>query len=75
MKAHGSYRDVRRFEPPVPMLFIYGARKAFQFHSAAWADALAARPGCEVRALQTRHWVMSEEPQQFNQIVDAWLSR
>jgi len=27
-----------------------------------------------VRALETGHWVMSEQPQQFNQIVDAWLA-
>lgn len=74
MKAHGSYRDTVRFEPSVPMLFIYGSRKAFLFHTPAWADALAARPGNRVHALQTGHWVMSEQPQQFNRIVDAWLS-
>jgi pimeloyl-ACP methyl ester carboxylesterase len=73
MKAHGSYRDMVRFEPPVPMLFIYGKRKAFLFHTPAWADALAARPGNQVHGLETGHWVMSQQPQQFNQIVDAWL--
>jgi pimeloyl-ACP methyl ester carboxylesterase len=74
MKAHGSYRDMVRFEPPVPMLFVYGKRKPFLFHTPAWADALAARPGNAVRAFDTGHWVMSQQPQQFNQAVDAWLA-
>ncbi|MGE5093952.1 MAG: alpha/beta fold hydrolase [Betaproteobacteria bacterium] len=73
-KAHGSYRDMVRFEPPVPMLFVYGKRKPFLFHTPAWADALAARPGCAVRAFDTGHWVMSEQPRQFNEAVDAWLA-
>jgi pimeloyl-ACP methyl ester carboxylesterase len=72
-RAHGSYRDMVRFEPPVPMLFVYGKRKPFLFHTPAWADALAARPGNAVRAFDTGHWVMSRQPQQFNTVVDAWL--
>jgi pimeloyl-ACP methyl ester carboxylesterase len=74
MKAHGSYRAMVRFEPPVPMLFVYGKRKPFMFHTAAWADALAARPGNAVRAFETNHWVMAQAPQEFNQVVDAWLA-
>ena len=74
MGTHGSYRDMVRFEPPVPMFFVYGRRKPFLFHSPAWADALAAQPGNQVLALETGHWVMSQQPQQFNQAVEAWLS-
>ena len=73
MKAYGSYRDMVRFEPPVPMLFVYGKRKPFLFHTAAWAEALAAKPGNQVRAFPTGHWVMSQQPEQFNQVVDGWL--
>ena len=74
MKAHGSYRGMVRFEPKVPMLFVYGERKPFLFHTPTWADALAERPGNEVRAFPTGHWVMSQAPQEFNRVVDAWLS-
>jgi pimeloyl-ACP methyl ester carboxylesterase len=74
MKAHGSYRGVVRVEPKVPMLFVYGTRKPFLFHTPAWAEALAARPGCQVHAFATGHWVMSEQPERFNQVVGAWLS-
>ena len=74
MRAHGGFRDAVRFEPQAPMLFVYGKRKPFLFHTQAWADALAARPGSQVRAFPTGHWVMSQQPDQFNQVVDAWLS-
>ena len=74
MKAYGSYRGVVRFEPKVPMLFVYGTRKPFLFHTPAWAEALAAQPGSQVHAFATGHWVMSEQPERFNQVVGAWLS-
>ncbi len=74
MKAYGSYRGMVRFEPKVPMLFAYGTRKPFLFHTPEWAEALAAKPGSQVHAFATGHWVMSQEPERFNQVVRAWLS-
>jgi pimeloyl-ACP methyl ester carboxylesterase len=72
---HGGYHRRSRFEPPCPMLFVYGTRKPFMMHSAAWAAALAARPGCEVASLATGHWVMRDDPQAFNDTVRRWLTR
>jgi pimeloyl-ACP methyl ester carboxylesterase len=72
-KAHGSYRGMVRFEPSVPMLFMYGSRKPFLFHTPAWAEALAARPGNQVRAFETGHWIMSQQPRELNEVVDSWL--
>ena len=73
-KAYGSYRAMVRFEPSVPMLFIYGKRKPFLFHTPAWAEALALRAGGQVHGLETGHWVMSQAPQEFNAVVAAWLA-
>ena len=73
-KSHGSFRAMKKFVPPAPMLFIYGKRKPILFHTPEWADALAAQPGNAVRAFETGHWVMSQQPEQFNQAVSAWLS-
>ncbi|HEX4330641.1 MAG TPA: alpha/beta hydrolase [Usitatibacter sp.] len=73
MKAHGSYRGMVRFEPKVPMLFVYGERKPFLFHTPEWADAFGARSGNQVQAFATGHWVMSQEPERFNRVVNAWL--
>lgn len=72
--SHGSFRSIVRIKPPCPMLFIYGTRKPFMFHSDAWADALRAQPGCQVLPLDTGHWVMRDQPEAFNQAVLAWLS-
>jgi pimeloyl-ACP methyl ester carboxylesterase len=73
MKAYGSYRGMVRFEPKVPMLFVYGERKPFLFHTPEWADALGARSGNQVQAFATGHWVMNQEPERFNRVVKAWL--
>lgn len=71
--SHGSYQAALPFEPACPMLFIYGTRKPFLLHSPPWAEALAARAGCQVRAFATGHWVMAQEPQAFNDAVRGWL--
>lgn len=74
--ASGSYRAARPFaadEPALPMLFVYGRRKPFFFHSRAWAHALAARPGCRVVEMPTGHWVMVDDPAGFGRVLQDWL--
>jgi len=73
----GSYRAARPFaadEPALPMLFVYGRRKPFFFHSRAWAHALAARPGCRVVEMPTGHWVMVDDPAGFQRVLLDWLA-
>lgn len=70
----GGYRGRRRLDPPCPMLYLYGTRKPFLFHSRAWAEALAARPGCRVVPMRTGHWLMCNDPVRFNREVDDWLA-
>ena len=70
-----SFRgQVRRFEPKVPMLFVYGRRKPLRFHSPRWAEELKQKPGNEVVEFDTGHWVMSNAPERFNQVVGEWLA-
>jgi pimeloyl-ACP methyl ester carboxylesterase len=61
------------FMPTVPMLFVYGTRKPFMFHSQKWADDLAARPHSAVHALRSNHWVSHGAAAEFNALVLAWL--
>jgi pimeloyl-ACP methyl ester carboxylesterase len=71
-----SYRrHARRFVPACPILFVYGRRKPIRFHAKAWADELLKRKGNQVVEFETGHWVMTEQPERFNQVVSAWLSR
>ena len=78
MHWFGGRRSYRRhgqpFIPSCPILFIYGSRKPFMFHAKAWADDLLRSKGNEVLTFDTGHWVMLEQPERFNQVVDNWLS-
>lgn len=72
--AHGSFRHAKILDPVWPMLYLYGRRKPFPFHSATWVTALRERPGSRVIEFNTGHWVMSNRPQEFNQAIGAWLA-
>ncbi|MEO8401599.1 MAG: alpha/beta hydrolase [Gammaproteobacteria bacterium] len=69
--------SLNKAPPPIiscPMLFIYGTKKPFMFHSKPWADHLSKQKENQVIALDTTHWVMIDEPEKFNQAVNAWLN-
>lgn len=69
----GGFRGALPIKAHCPMLYLYGERKPFMFHSKAWAERLAAKPGCAVHGLQAGHWVMVNQPAAFNRIVSQWL--
>jgi pimeloyl-ACP methyl ester carboxylesterase len=69
----GGVHGLRSFEPQVPMLFLYGERKPFMFHSRAWAERVAARPASRVLAFPTGHWIMIGRRREFNAALLAWL--
>ena len=73
--AAGSYHSLVPFVPKVPMLYVYGVRKPFMFHSPQWTETLAAKADCKVVAMETDHWPMLREPARFNDIVLNWLDR
>jgi pimeloyl-ACP methyl ester carboxylesterase len=56
-----------------PILYVYGERKYFMFHSPEWLAKLEARPGCAVQGLPTGHWVMLNRQEAFNGCVLGWL--
>lgn len=69
----GGLAGLARIVSHCPILYIYGERKPFMFHSSQWLEQLAARPGSAVRAFPTGHWVMVQRPQEFHQCVRDWL--
>ena len=69
----GGVHGLRSFDPHGPMLYLYGERKPFMFHSRAWIERLAARPGNRVLGLPTGHWVMTGRRREFNDAVLSWL--
>ena len=71
---HGSYRRVARFAPACPMLFVYGRKKPFMFHSKAWAQQISGKPANKAVQMNTGHWVMTEQATEFNNLVLSWLA-
>lgn len=69
----GGFKGSVRVEPTCPTLFVWGERKPFLFHAPAWAERLAARPGCAAVGLRAGHWVMVNQPAAFHAAVDDWL--
>jgi cis-3-alkyl-4-acyloxetan-2-one decarboxylase len=75
MAWFGGWRGhVKAFEPSCPMLFIYAKRKPFMFHAPSWVEQLKARPGNEVHGFDTGHWVMLQDPANFNALIGRWLA-
>jgi len=70
----GGLHGLRAFDPHCPMLYIYGERKPFMFHSSAWIKRLATSPGNRVLGLPTGHWVMIERQREFNDVLLSWLA-
>jgi pimeloyl-ACP methyl ester carboxylesterase len=70
----GGFRGAAPVNPTCPLLYIYGERKPFMFHSPQWLAQLATQPGCAVQAFSTGHWVMVDQPAPFNNCVGAWLA-
>jgi pimeloyl-ACP methyl ester carboxylesterase len=56
--------------PKCPLLFIYGERKPFPFHSQAWLDHVKSVGG-EVVGLPANHWVMRDPS--FVGVLVRWL--
>ncbi|MBZ8140799.1 alpha/beta hydrolase [Rubrivivax gelatinosus] len=71
--AAGGFGRPRVFLPPCPMLYVYGTRKAFMFHSRRWLERLQSTPGCGVLALDAGHWVMVRHGPALNAAIAGWL--
>jgi pimeloyl-ACP methyl ester carboxylesterase len=57
----------------LPILYIYGKRKPFMFHSEEWLQKVAAHPGSRVEGFDTGHWVMTSRSAPFHALVKEWL--
>jgi len=70
----GGFEGLQPIVPQCPMLYIYGERKPVMFHSRFWIEKLTAQPGSRVLGFRTGHWVMIEQPREFNDAVLSWLT-
>lgn len=71
--AGGRARRMSKgYWPTCPLLFVYGAKKPFMFHSQNWLDHVA-RVGGEVVALPCGHWVQRHPD--FVPTLTRWLAQ
>ncbi|RTR38853.1 alpha/beta hydrolase [Shewanella canadensis] len=71
----GRSLDHLPLEITCPLLFMYGENKPGMFHSTPWVEKIASDKRNRVEPFQTRHWVMIEAPERFNNIMLDWLGK
>ena len=69
----GGFKGASPIRLPMPLLFVYGERKPFMFHSPQWLAHVASAPGSAVQGLPCGHWVMISRPEPFYAQVRSWL--
>lgn len=71
----GGFKKGAQIKLSMPLLYIYGERKPFMFHSPQWLEKIAEQPGNAVQGLPCGHWVMVSKPDAFYACVRDWLTR
>ncbi|CAK9015230.1 unnamed protein product [Durusdinium trenchii] len=61
--------------PSCPCLFMYGKRKPYMFHSAAWERHLRSRSDCEVIPVNAGHWLQVQKAELVNHAIETWLEK
>ena len=69
----GGFKAAAQIQLPMPLLFVYGERKPFMFHSRRWLEQVMAQAGSAVWGLPCGHWVMISRPDAFHACVRDWL--
>lgn len=64
-------REMQDYWPRVPLLFVYGRKKPFPFHSRKWIDHVTGEGGTVV-GLDCDHWVPRDAA--FDEILLFWLA-
>jgi len=59
----------------LPLLYLYGERKPFMFHSSQWLESLRSTQGNDAVGFATGHWVMHQQTEAFNATVRRWLDQ
>jgi len=73
LRTSKAQAGVLPFKLRWPMLYIYGKRRPYSFHTRSFEAAVQAKPDSKVIAFRSGHWVMREQPDAFNSAVLGWL--
>jgi cis-3-alkyl-4-acyloxetan-2-one decarboxylase len=62
-----------RYRPQCPVLYLYGERKPFMFHSAKWLE-IVEETGGRWEGIAAGHWLMESRAELVNDRILAWLT-
>jgi len=63
---------LQRYRPGCPVLYLYGRRKPFQFHSDRWLE-LVGQTGGMAQGVDAGHWLQEERADEVNALIADWL--
>ncbi|MEE4174564.1 MAG: alpha/beta fold hydrolase [Xanthomonadales bacterium] len=64
---------LQRYQPKCPVVYLYGTRKPFQFHSEGWLKLVAASGGF-ARGIDAGHWLQEQRAEEVNALILDWMS-
>ena len=70
-----KYKDtiLRKYNPLCPLLFLYGKKKPYMFHSQTWLKSIQEKPHSQVIEMnQSGHWIMKDEPSKTIEAIESW---
>lgn len=71
----GGLRGALPVKPHCPVLYVYGQRKPFMFHSPRWLEWCNSSPGSKAVGLPCGHWVMVDQASAFEGLLREWFAR
>ena len=71
----GGFAKAAQVDLSMPLLYVYGTRKPFMFHSKVWIEQVTHTRGNAVLALPCGHWLMLDQAQAFHAAVLQWLAQ
>ena len=63
---------LQRYQPRCPVVYLYGIRKPFQFHSKRWVEMVADSGGF-ARGIDAGHWLQERRAEAVNALLVGWL--
>lgn len=63
---------LQHYQPRCPVVYLYGTRKPFQFHSDRWLDMVAASGGF-AQGIDAGHWLQEQRAEAVNALLVDWL--
>lgn len=75
-RLFGKSKDtiLRRYQPTKPLLYLYGQRNPYKFHSRRWLEIVTKVPRSRVVPIDGFHWFPLHQAKETAAAMDHWLA-